>query len=325
MSKIIKRADIARFANWRIEDVTKLINNKKHGWSIASIQAGLMHGLDSPQAFLELDLWSKNYLQKGHLWSNEPSETVRVALSKIPDDGAVLDVGFGYGRDLIWAAQRRSRVIGIEKSAIGLNIAMNSLRKEFGPEPPVDLIFGSMKTHRFAKGALSGIFSHRVLHLPNPETALPDIARNMADAVKVGGHIVVSARSMHDFYQDKDRMHEVILDKEGFPLSAEYKDRPGHRVNYFSATRFQQVFGPFCNIIELHIGKEPESEGNVSKDGKQVYSYYMTAVMNVLEEDKRSHAFGYEIPDKTKLPEIKRLPSIPQSETIELTPLSPEV
>lgn len=320
---------IAQFTGWPAGDISKLINE---GWTPPAIKRGIEHGLETTEAFNHLSMWSTTFLKKGNLWGNKPSETVELAVQKIPDDGKVLEVGFGYGRDLTWLAKRRARVMGIEKSSVGFSIAMNTLKEmehtnQNGGSPKlgeVDLILASMKTHRFAKGSLSGAFSHRTVHLPHPETALPDIAQNMADAVKVGGVLVVSARSFHDFYQDQEKMKNVILDSAGFPRSAERSDRAGHKINYFNGQRFNEVFGPYCTIKELYIGKEPESAGN-QKDGQQVYSYYMTAVMEVLPENERTFTFGEREPSTstTELPSLKRLPSIPVDESIRYASLTP--
>ncbi len=313
----LTKASLASFIGCDEDDITALV---EEGWDLAAIRRGVMHALCTRSDFQNLDLWDKVFLQKGHLWGNDPSETARLAGEKIPNDGTVLDLGFGYGRDTIWMAQRRKHVIGIEKSKIGITSLLNSSDSTDGN---IEIIKASMKNHRFAKGSLSGIFSHRVLHLPHPDTALPDIAKNMADAVKVGGTMVVSARSILDYDQDKGRMEKVVIDHDGFPVSAMYKDRDGHQVNYFSPRRFGEVFSPYCIIREFYIGKEPESQGNI-KDGKDVYSYYLTAVMEVLPETERKLAFGgnpYDSTTHNNLPMVRRFPSIKDEESINCTPL----
>lgn len=324
-NKKLTETAIATFMGWDKTDVVEL---SEKGWDPDSIKRGIQHGLTTPSDFSELSLWSKTYLLRGHLWGDEPSETVKLAAERIPDDGKAADVGFGYGRDLLWLARRRGRVIGIEKSRVGLSIAMNALRElennanngNAARLGEVELIYGSMKSHRFAKGSLSGIFSHRMAHLPHPTDALPDIAQNMADAVKVGGVLVVSARSIHDFYQDQDKMTKVIVSPKGFPISAERIDRPEHKINYFSEERFREVFGPYCNIKELYLGKEPESLDN-TKDGEQVYSYYMTAVMEVKPDSERTLSFGRDSSNGAPLPALRKFPSIPDDEDITYKPL----
>lgn len=330
-AKSLTPETIASFTGWDKADVQTLVTD---GWELDAIRRGIQHGMESPAAFSNLSLWSQTYLMRGHLWGDEPSETVQLAAYKIPDEGKVLEVGFGYGRDLIWLAQRRGRVMGIEKSRVGMTIAMHELRRKEHESSngssaklgDVELIYGSMKSHRFAKGSLSGIFSHRTIHLPHPEHALPDIVNNMADAVKPGGLLVISARSVHDFYQDQDKMDKVLLNSQGYPLSAERIDRPGHAINYFTEQRFAQVFGPSCHIRELYIGKEPESLDNI-KDGEQVYSYYMTAVMEVKPESERALPFGQNGAHNSNvlLPPLKRFQSVPEDENLSYPSLKNEV
>ncbi len=315
---------IASFIGWQREDILRLMDE---GWEPESIRRGIQHGLTDPQSYSNLSLWSKTYLMRGHLWGDDPSETAKLALERMPDDGKLLDVGFGYGRDLIWLAKRRGRVMGIEKSRVGLTIAMNELRRQeqlatngnVEKLGEVDLIYGSMKTHRFAKGSLSGIWSHRTAHLPHPEHALPDIAQNMANAVKPGGLLVISARSVHDFYQDQKSMERVVLNAQGFPMSATRRDRPDHAINYFTPQRFAEVFGPYCHIKEIFLGKEPEALDNV-QDGKQIESYYMTAVMEVKPDSERTLSFGHEI--GAHVPHLRRLPSVPDTEDLEYPSLA---
>jgi len=325
-NRSLTKEAVASFSGWGLEELDQLMSQDVRGkdwqlpgkkWDLDSIRRGYANGLVLPKDFSTLDLWDATFLLRGHLWGNEPSETAHLALEKIPDDGTLLEFGFGYGRDFDYVVKRRRSLIGLEKSRIGVQLLMRGLSDEDAQK--VEIIWGSMKTHRFAKGSLAGIFSHRVMHLPHPETAVPTIAKNMADAVKPGGTIIVSARSIHDFYQDRNNMTNLVTDSEGFPVSAERMDRAGHKINYFSSNRFSQVFGPYCNIRELYLGKELESQGS------GVDSYYITAVMEVLPENERTFPFANGRSNNNfvmPLPSVKHLPSLQGVDVINCEPIA---
>jgi hypothetical protein len=307
---------------WSPETVTDFTDQ---GWTMNGLGEGLTHGLKTPADFRGVSLWSKRYLVEGHLWGDDPSETCLLANDKI-ERGPIAEIGSGYGRDAWYMAQRRDGIIALEKSRIGCSIISRKFREgETQAEmnnrnfAECHVVHGSARTFKFGKDSLSGIFSHRTLHLPHPDTSLEDIVRNMTEGVRPGGKMVVGVRSIHDYYQDQDKMHLITKDDNGFPMSAEYKDRPGHVINYFTPERFKDVFGPYCQIEELWLGKEPESSSN-----KDINSYYLTGVMTVLPDHKHlgkvDHA-GNGKGHQGDLPHVQKLKSIPIDENIACTPI----
>ena len=59
-----------------------------------------------------LSFWGKRYAAEGALWGHAPSETARGLHERLPATSRILEIGFGYGREILrrhLAAPRRAR------------------------------------------------------------------------------------------------------------------------------------------------------------------------------------------------------------------------
>ena len=107
--------------------------------------------------------WEKRYQKEGHIWGEEPSMCARTIADRLHGTGKnVIDVGCGYGRDLIYLAKQGFQVTGVDISETGL-----SLGKEWACKEGVEAIFCFRKEMKFDtyKGCCDAVISNRVMHL----------------------------------------------------------------------------------------------------------------------------------------------------------------
>ncbi|MEM8527800.1 MAG: class I SAM-dependent methyltransferase [Bacteroidota bacterium] len=178
------------------------------------------------------DFWSNRYQKEGQIWLDQPSLTA-LFVEKVADrNSEILEVGFGYGRDIAYLSQKRYKISGIEQSEVGYQMAQqeNSVS---------NLIQGDFLTTNFNQ-QYDIIYSHRVAHLFTEEDQVQDFAQKLASTVKPKGKIFISAR-----------------DARGIKPK-----RKGHQVNFWDESRFETVFGKDFLIEQFIKGEEMESKTN---------------------------------------------------------------
>ena len=291
------------------EELRRLIEK---GWSTKDIMRGFSHGLCSIDDFLKLDMWDEKYLRDGEIWGDQPSDTVKTAMSLCSAADLIADIGFGYGRDLYWLARQRGRLSGVETSSIGFRAALQKLRTipsrtKDGELDGISLIHSYSPEMMYGEDTLDCIYSHRVFHLLDRNGMRQRMATMAKKAVRDGGRLIISARSYHDYYSSKKLLHNTLYDRNGRPVQAEYIDRPGHIVSYFSREIFENLFLPECQIESLCMGREIEAMGNIDDDGGPIYSYFMLATMRINKgwrtgSGESNMAVGYlpSVPTKTR-------------------------
>lgn len=180
------------------------------------------------------DFWSDRYEKEGQIWLDTPSLTAlfveKVANKKLE----ILEVGFGYGRDVAYLSQKGYQLSGIEQAEVGYQMAQQQLQ---GLSP--DLIQGDFLTTNFNQ-QYDIIYSHRVAHLFTEVDQVQDFAQKLASTVKPKGKIFISAR-----------------DARGTKPK-----RKGHQVNFWDENRFETVFEKDFLIQQFTKGEEIESKSN---------------------------------------------------------------
>src|SRR5262249_53590251 len=63
--------------------------------------------------------WDRRYQAEGAIWGEAPSPTAWAAVRHLPARARVLEIGFGYGRDLAFLIGRGCKVVGIDLSSEG--------------------------------------------------------------------------------------------------------------------------------------------------------------------------------------------------------------
>jgi SAM-dependent methyltransferase len=193
--------------------------------------------------------WDRRYREEGAIWGDAPSVTARLAARRLRAGSRVLDVGFGYGRDLAFLLRQGHRACGIDLSAEGRRQAEARLRRE-GVAPEW------LRTGRFEDGPLPGgpfdaVLSHRMAHLLLAPAEARRFAARAWQVLRPGGVLAVAARDLRDL--DPAEMVEV---GEGV---YEYRRRPGHRIRYWGRATFREAFGPGFEALTLTEATEGET------------------------------------------------------------------
>jgi len=199
-------------------------------------------------------LWDKRYKNEGHLWGDAPSLTAEIVNRHLKKNSIVLDFGFGYGRDILYLAQKGHRVFGYELSAEGASKA-SELIKNASIEENVIISVGKFDTVPFAENSFDAIYSHRTLHLLN-DRVLNSFQIQVNKILKPGGFVCISARDHRDF--NPEQMHEVS------PGVAVYKEhvRSDHKIKFWSEEMFRSYFSDDFTGFSYFRGSEVESISN---------------------------------------------------------------
>jgi SAM-dependent methyltransferase len=193
--------------------------------------------------------WDQRYREEGAIWGDDPSPTAIHVREQALPKSAILDVGFGYGRDMAYLLKRGHRVSGVDLSHVGQEYALNRFsREELSAE---DLKVAEYSRSVFPPESFDVIFSHRVAHLLTTEDAIQAFALVTHELLKPGGLFCLGVRDTRDL--DPDAMYSVG------PDVYEYKHRPGHRIRYWEEASFRRVFGESFEILSLKDALEAES------------------------------------------------------------------
>ena len=168
----------------------------------------------------EPSAWDERYSGDAKVWSGEPNPQLVAEASRLTP-GTALDVGCGEGGDVIWLAQRGWRVTGADFSAAGLARAARNAEAA-GVADRTD--WWQVDARTFAAGGRSyDIVTTHFLH--PPDGGMVDVARRLASAVALGGHLLVVghapseafshlAASQHNamFHHDPVRARESLAE-----------------------------------------------------------------------------------------------------------------
>lgn len=205
-----------------------------------------------------LDFWSRRYLDEGHIWGDDGSITAQILAEKLAesDDASVktiLEVGFGYGRDIKELAIQGHKIVGIETASAALHEAANQVGR-YLQSGQVQLLLGDFNHTNYLKRDFDAVSCHRTLHLWGNNGLVRAFANKTASVLKDHGLLAVSARNLDDFNPEQMVMIGNNL--------AEYKARPGHQISFWNEERFRETFSKKFDILEFHHGVEIEAQKN---------------------------------------------------------------
>ncbi|MCS6851996.1 MAG: methyltransferase domain-containing protein [Gemmataceae bacterium] len=195
------------------------------------------------------EFWDRRYLDEGFIWGQEPSPTARMLTAYLPPGAQVLDVGFGYGRDLPFLIRRGYRTSGIDLSVAGLRLAEQLLARQ-GVQAE-QLYVGRFEETHLPNAPFDGILSHRMAHLLVTRPAVERFVAKLVDVLRPGGMLFVAARNPRDL----DPAAMVPIEEGVY----EYRQRPGHRIRYWDEAFFHAVFDQSFDILTLTDAVENES------------------------------------------------------------------
>jgi len=200
----------------------------------------------------EGEFWDRRYRSEGAIWGEDPSPTAQLLAPHVAAGDRVLDVGFGYGRDLVFLGRNGCRMSGIELAGEGhLQARLRLDREGVRPERLYTDHFEDLPS---PWEPFDAAVCHRLIHLLVAPPAAAAFVARLAQSVRPGGLLAVGSRSPRDY--DPDAM--VQVSDQVF----EYRERPGHRIRFWNEEAFIRAFDPAFAIIKLLEAVEPESRLN---------------------------------------------------------------
>ncbi|HEX6366030.1 MAG TPA: class I SAM-dependent methyltransferase [Agromyces sp.] len=134
----------------------------------------------------EPSAWDERYSGDAKVWSGEPNPQLVAEASRLTP-GTALDVGCGEGGDVIWLARQGWRVTSADFSAAGLARAARNAEAAGVADRTV---WWQVDARTFAAGGRSyDLVTTHFLH--PPDGGMVDVARRLASAVALGGHLLV--------------------------------------------------------------------------------------------------------------------------------------
>jgi SAM-dependent methyltransferase len=194
----------------------------------------------------EGEFWDQRFRQEGALWGDVPSPTAVLLAPLLTPGARVLDVGFGYGRDLVYLAERGFRVSGIDLSVDGQVLARRRLADR--ALQAENLYRGRFEETDLPGGYFDAVLNHRMAHLLTSIESLAAFAAHIRGVMRPGGLLALAARSTLDY--DPGEMVPVE------PGVYEYRIRPGHRIRYWD----EDTVRLFCSTGFERITTRAETE-----------------------------------------------------------------
>jgi SAM-dependent methyltransferase len=145
-----------------------------------------------------VDHWQDVYRCTGAVWGDTPSEIARRAVADLTGRGLhraglrVLDIGCGYGRDLVYLRDRLDAVfIGVDASPAALDLA----RDRLADDPRVELRLARLQDIEL--GRFDVLLAANVYHLLQPPQR--DLFRRLVlGHLRPGGLLYLSTASVRD-------------------------------------------------------------------------------------------------------------------------------
>jgi SAM-dependent methyltransferase len=196
--------------------------------------------------------WTERYCAEGSIWGEVHSPTAALLVSCLPPNGHVLEIGFGYGRDLVFLAKHGFQVSGVEPSCEGGLMAKQRL--DMAGLQAKELSSTTFEETDFSFSNFSAVLSHRMLHLLTTKEEIEQFVLKLMSVAKPGALLCIGARDMRDL-----DLNKMLLRGSGV---YEYRDRKGHLVSYWDESLFRKVFEPSFEIVSFHQVVELESKNN---------------------------------------------------------------
>jgi SAM-dependent methyltransferase len=195
--------------------------------------------------------WDERFRREGAIWGEAPSPTAKALLHYLPANARVLEVGFGYGRDLAFLLRHGHRAWGVDLSAEARRRTEARLRREgLAAER---LLTGRFEDSDCPDGQFDAVLSHRVAHLLVTDEAVARFAEKARRALRPGGLLCLAVRNAED--RDPAEVRRVVEHVD------EYTPRPGHWIRFWDDEALRRAFGTAFTLQALERAHENESRG----------------------------------------------------------------
>lgn len=214
-----------------------------------------------PSVLNQMDIWSRQYLTRGHIWGDEPSICAKHLVEKIPGLNRVLELGCGYGRDAKFFVDNGFLYKGLDNSDIAVFETVQQLKKSKNFNGTQKACFENIVTADLTPDYYDAVTAHRVFHLPHPDE-LPPILNRVSGTLRANGRIAFTMRHPDDFDpKDMKRLGDY---------TAEYKERrrKGHIVHFYDEERLHPLLSKHFTDLSYTRIQEPESFDKLDATGK---------------------------------------------------------
>jgi SAM-dependent methyltransferase len=193
--------------------------------------------------------WDERFEREGVIWGAGPSPTAKTALRYLAPGAKVLEVGFGYGRDLAFLLGQGHRVWGIDLSPEAGRQAEARLRREGLRAERLET--GAFEGSSLPDGLFDAVVSHRMAHLLVSEEAVARFADKAARVLRPGGILCLGVRNAED-------LNPAEVRRAGERVY-EYTPRPGHWIRFWDDAALGTAFGKAFTVLALDRVCEIES------------------------------------------------------------------
>jgi inorganic pyrophosphatase len=187
--------------------------------------------------------WDAIFRQKGHVFPNPHEDMPEIARGlKARAARAILDLGCGSGRHVLFFAQHGFSVWGVDQSAAGIALTEQRLRQEG--------LSATLREHDiteplpFEDAFFDAVISTQVIHHATLAT-IRAIIQEIERVLRTRGLIFVTVPSL----RNQATRFEQIEPNTFIPLDGAEKGLPHH---YFTPEKLREVFGNF-DVLDLHL------------------------------------------------------------------------
>lgn len=161
---------------------------------------------DEAAAFFEPPGWEERYSGEQKIWSGDPNPQLVAEVSGLAP-GTALDVGCGEGGDVIWLARQGWTVTGADFSVNGLSRAARHA-EDAGVGDRVD--WWQVDARSFsADGRTFDLVTTHFLH--PPDGGMVGVTTRLANAVAVGGHLLVVGHAPSEAHTQLSASHRDAM------------------------------------------------------------------------------------------------------------------
>jgi SAM-dependent methyltransferase len=197
----------------------------------------------------EPQFWDERFRREGAIWGDAPSLTAGIASSLLAAKSRVLEIGFGYGRDLAFMLREGHRVSGIDLSSEARFKTEARLRRE--RLTANGLVTGRFEDNEFSDAAFDAVLSHRMAHLLLTDESVERFVASAKRVLRPRGILCLTVRCAEDL--NPGEVRRVAGDVYDYTL------RPGHRIRYWDEAGLRRVFGKSFSVLSLQHVTEIES------------------------------------------------------------------
>ncbi|HEV3084101.1 MAG TPA: class I SAM-dependent methyltransferase [Gemmataceae bacterium] len=197
----------------------------------------------------ESQFWDERFKHEGTIWGDTPSATATTALRYVPANSRVLEIGFGYGRDLAFMLRQGYRMSGIDLSVEARH--RTEARLQRAGLQAEQLLTGSFEESNHRDILFDGVLSHRMAHLLITDDAVERFVRTVKSVLRAGGLLCMAVRNSKDVNPSETRLVQGNV--------YEYLPRPGHWIRFWDDEDLRRAFGKCFDFLTLDHVCELES------------------------------------------------------------------